>query len=260
VRNSKPTAILLGVVLCLFVYGLWTIYDLRFAQGDIYPAYSSLRPDPLGAQALYESLQLLPSFTLARNFEPLNKIPNGRRAIFLLGVDPHSFEYSDQENVAMIEKLASNGARVVVAMRPVRRMLEQMLPTEVLPKKKPDQVPAIERRWGVAFGYLTHSLREFDENPDAMPKVTALYFRSEGKVVYRWERKFGSGSVALLANCYPFSNEADPMGLGRQHSGDFRRDTPRAAGKRLGGGSGSQVSSRACGRRAPAAGGAVRLA
>ena len=46
------------------------------------------------------------------------------------------------------------------------------------------------------------------ETAGADPKLTALYFRYEGKVVHRVERQFGAGSIALLASCYPMSNEA----------------------------------------------------
>ncbi len=40
----------------LFVTGLIQLILLRFESGDVYPPYSSLRADPLGCKALYESL------------------------------------------------------------------------------------------------------------------------------------------------------------------------------------------------------------
>ena len=44
-----------GILLVLALgYGLLHLFALRFAQGDVYPPYSSLRSDPLGKKALYE--------------------------------------------------------------------------------------------------------------------------------------------------------------------------------------------------------------
>ena len=41
------------------------LFQLRFEQGDIYPAYSSLRADPLGTKVFYESLETLPGLSVA---------------------------------------------------------------------------------------------------------------------------------------------------------------------------------------------------
>ena len=46
-------------VAALFVAGLIQLFLLRFKAGDVYPAYSSLRSDPLGTQVLFESLNLV---------------------------------------------------------------------------------------------------------------------------------------------------------------------------------------------------------
>lgn len=191
-----------------FLFGLWELYRLRFEAGDIYPQYSSLRADPLGAKALYDSLSQVPGISTARNYRALPQLQKGKATIFFLGEDPFEFAGSSDDQLQDYEALARAGARVVIAMRPVRRLLEE---TKRAPTKqneaKPFQ-PPMEKRWGIRFEYITRSMRQADEDDNTEPKLTALYFRSEGKVLYRIERQFGSGAVVLLANGYPFSNEA----------------------------------------------------
>ena len=48
--------ITLAIGATLFVLGVIYLFLLRFEAGDVYPPYSSLRADPLGTMAWYESL------------------------------------------------------------------------------------------------------------------------------------------------------------------------------------------------------------
>jgi hypothetical protein len=73
--------ILFALVLGAFTFGLIHLLNLRFERGDIYPAYSSFRSDPLGAKAFYESLgRLTPA---RRNLQPLSKLGEGRDTTLL---------------------------------------------------------------------------------------------------------------------------------------------------------------------------------
>ena len=47
------------VLLGVFGYGLVQLFKLRFAAGDVYPTYSSLRGDPLGCRVYFDSLEQL---------------------------------------------------------------------------------------------------------------------------------------------------------------------------------------------------------
>jgi len=109
-----------------------------------------------------------------------------------------------EDQIKEYEALAASGARVVVAMQPVNRRVERKKPDE----KNPHQPSAIEKRWGVSFGYIPRPEQVTMEHDVTNPKLSALYFRYEGNVVYRVERAFGSGAIVLIANCYPLSNEA----------------------------------------------------
>ena len=58
-----------------FAFGLLHLFKLRFAAGDVYPQYSSLRADPLGAMAFCESLERMPGLSVRRENSDLRK-PN----------------------------------------------------------------------------------------------------------------------------------------------------------------------------------------
>jgi hypothetical protein len=202
--GNKSLAILAIALAGGFSYGLWKLYELRFAAGDIYPPYSSLRADPMGSKALYESILQLPDASADRNYLPLEKAPKGNATLLFLGEEPFIFEASPEERLKEFEALARSGARVVIAMRPLLR----------LPAPKPAngtesrELPAILKRWRVSFGYITRPADEEEPAATGTPKQTALHFRYEGKTVSRVELPFGKGVVMLLANCYAFSNEA----------------------------------------------------
>jgi hypothetical protein len=108
-----------------FLLGLWKLYDLRFTAGDIYPMYSSLRADPLGTKALYESLEQIAGISTSRNYLALPSIPKRPATMFFLGQNPYQFEAMPEDEVKDYEALAASGARVVVAMQPVNRLREK---------------------------------------------------------------------------------------------------------------------------------------
>src|SRR5436305_6336457 len=93
---KKFSVVLLMLILAGFGYGLNRLFSLRFQSGDIYPAYSSRRTDPLGTKALYDSFDRL--LAAERNFRPLLRMDNGRdSAVFVLGVQPSQLRLADVE-------------------------------------------------------------------------------------------------------------------------------------------------------------------
>ena len=204
--NNNGILVLIVALAGGLLFGLWKLYELRFASGDIYPQYSSLRSDALGTKALYESLGQIPDLAATRNYREFSSLPKGKDTVLVLGENPFAFEATPEDEVKEYEALAASGARIVIAMRPVNRQREK--PREEPTDKKTPVMPEIERRWGVQFGYVTLPSGQAEPETGDNPKLTALYFRYEGKVVHRVERRFGSGSIALVASCYPMSNEA----------------------------------------------------
>lgn len=71
-RRHLPLAALgLAAALVIFGWGIVHLFELRFAGGDVYPAYSTFRKDPLGAAAFHDALAALPGLSVERNLRPL---------------------------------------------------------------------------------------------------------------------------------------------------------------------------------------------
>jgi hypothetical protein len=213
-----------AVLALAFVAGVYTLFRLRFESADAYPAYSTLRTDPLGAKALYESLALQPGLTVIRNMRPLTRVNGRDTTLFLLGVD----EWFTQStlNVGMtpdLERIARGGGRTVIAFVPQRR--RQQLEAEIERRLRGEKKPAEKKHVATLFEKLGVTLvteterhaRESGGSSDP-PRYTALWF---DKLAPAWtvqekyrdhpvwiERPWLAGSVVLVADSWMLSNEA----------------------------------------------------
>ena len=190
----------LAAVVAIFVWGLLQLYGLRLESGDIYPPYSSLRADPLGSKALYESIAELPNYSVRRNVRTLDHWRGGSITLLWLGEDPMTFAFAPDELLKKYEDIAAQGVRFVIGMRPVKPV-----PPNALADLKET---ALEKRWGVTFTYEHRNPAKPEENSTALPKRTALIMSSDGTPASIIEKPFGKGAVVLVANAYPFSNQA----------------------------------------------------
>lgn len=112
---------ILLAVMCAVVFaaGLVQLFNLRFEAGDVYPAYSSLRADPLGTMAFYESLARLPGLEVERDFRPTNKLPEGKALAYLhLAARRWDWRWISEEQFREIEAFVRGGGRLVVAFLP----------------------------------------------------------------------------------------------------------------------------------------------
>ncbi len=108
-------ALLLAAAL---IGGVIRLFELRFERGDIYPPYSTLRTDPLGASALYESLNRVPDVSARRYFERTFKEADGRnRTLMILGLEPYGLDLPRSE-FNTVQQFAFAGGRVVMAYVP----------------------------------------------------------------------------------------------------------------------------------------------
>ena len=118
-RNMIASLSLLGIVLASVV-GVTHLLILRVQQGDVFEPYSSLRADPLGTKAFYESLGALPALDVRRNMQPLNKLAaNQDTTLFFLGSGIGDPEKVELELVEDLERVAAAGGRVVISLVPV---------------------------------------------------------------------------------------------------------------------------------------------
>src|SRR5262249_48945710 len=94
--------------------------SLRFESGDVYPPYSTLRSDPLGAMALYESLGHLRNISVERDFSTEDRLPEGRDITYLhLGGDPKRWRALPDDLFREIDQFVGRGGRLVVTLEPI---------------------------------------------------------------------------------------------------------------------------------------------
>lgn len=104
------------VAFAAFAAGVVHLFSLRFSAGDVYPIYSSLRSDPLGTKALYESFDGCCGLRVERNYEPFENIKDRRDAVlFFPGEYPPLQDFLPLSFVEDLEYFLRDGGRMVVS-------------------------------------------------------------------------------------------------------------------------------------------------
>jgi len=117
-KRIVPIAVLLGCA-AIFAFGIMQLIQLRFEHGDVYPAYSSLRADPLGAMALYESLGRVPDVSVQRDFSESNRLPDEPQTAYLhLAGSPYEWEWVPNDLFHEIQDFLARGNRLVITFFP----------------------------------------------------------------------------------------------------------------------------------------------
>ena len=236
--------ILLLIFVSVFIAGMVQLFILRFEAGDIYPPYSSLRADPLGTKAFYESLAGLRGMDVSRNYEEEDKVRDARYAAFLyFGVKSHNFHNLPEKDVKMLEGIAAGGGRIVLCLypqtgrpagnkdkKPENKADDKKDPPPAQkPEKEDNAVKGIDlaKRWQFAFAvqpsaapaYQAVPSHAYFEKPSQnVSWHSSSYFTIDGSAwvsVYEVtghpviiERKYGRGSLVLATDSYFASNEA----------------------------------------------------
>ncbi len=169
------------------------LFEARFTAGDVYPRYSSLRSDPVGVRALYDSLARLPGLSVQRSFLPLDRLHGGPATVFYLGVRFEELAAAKSELRFQLDRAAKRGNYVVVSLAPFSR--------------DPDDKSALAIK-----GWDLPVERAASEGGDGalwfgQGKNWTVLHSENGKPVLV-ELAFGNGAIALAANTYPFLNEA----------------------------------------------------
>ncbi len=243
-HKNTGTKIAAGIIIAICAYALLQLLLMRYTSGDVFPKYSSLRSDPFGTKAFYESLSGCCDIKVSRNFEGLHKVKDRSESALVFagsGVPPDEIPLSYFND---FEAYMKNGGRLIVtyvrsgiiaqAMEEMNQ--EQKKEQEKKDKKKKEKEPEkspeeeliktikLSKLWGLRY-------KEF-ENKEigqarlvtkaTLPKVmtwhSPVYFELEGKdwnVFYTregqpvvTERKFGKGSLVLVSDTFFLSNEA----------------------------------------------------
>ena len=238
----------------VFAWGLVHLLELRFERGDVYAEFSTLRSDPSGARALYESLTLLPGVAVSRSFQPVSRIEAGPDTTLLfLGVPAWTLGVAETESAGRLEELVRSGARLVVGLDPVagdepppRVPSERRSPTparrESLPPRptpageRAEGVTSLQARWGfeTASGRIdplpVAATRQESAPPPLPPRLSwrsTAWFRNlspSWRVVYSIhtrpvviERALGRGTLVLCSD----SSFASNLALERERETGF---------------------------------------
>jgi len=154
------------VIAAIFLVGLTDLFSLRFQQGDVYPAYSSLRSDPLGTKVLFKSLENFRVLSVRRNYQPFASLEGDPGSILLyLGAGGEDFKLREKGFYQSLDQYVIQGGRLVISFLPsdVRVHHQQ----ETLPEKRekkpgassPDEdeknkdLVSMEKRWGLSLAY-----------------------------------------------------------------------------------------------------------
>src|SRR5580700_8101631 len=119
-RSSTWLWILAIAMLGALAWGLEQVAFTPLQTGEVYPPFSSLRADPMGAKALYESLSALPGIQVDRLYKRRQKLDSPQDAMFVLGVDPGGWSRVDAKTLDEYVKLVHDGGRLVIGFLPVR--------------------------------------------------------------------------------------------------------------------------------------------
>ncbi|MCX8157537.1 MAG: DUF4350 domain-containing protein [Verrucomicrobiae bacterium] len=236
----KRTALawaILGLLLAALGFGLVRLFYLRQAGGDLYPPYSSLRPDPMGIKALYLALEDL-NLPVRRNFRPWRWLtPEPQTTWLFAGVNRLQFEQDWPQDHPSLEALARHGGRLIIAfqgelspptflMPRLRRNLTQRQPLFA------DDHRPLEDLWQFNFSHQplpqqdgstyqpasAHRVDAPSDWPATLAWRSALCFTNVGpawRVLYAvgsqpvlMERKLGAGTIVLMSDSFHLSNEA----------------------------------------------------
>ena len=117
-KKCLPILVLFGCT-AAFAFGIVQLFELRFAAGDVYPAYSSLRADPLGAMAFYESLGKIPGLSVRRDFSASDKLPEEPHTVYLhLAAPRYDWDWVPQDLFGEVDDFLARGGRLVIAFYP----------------------------------------------------------------------------------------------------------------------------------------------
>jgi hypothetical protein len=117
-KKHFPIVILLGCA-ALFAFGIAQLFELRFESGDVYPEYSSLRADPLGTMAFYESLGKIPGIAARRDFSESNRLPEEPQTVYLhLASSRYEWNFVPNDLYHEIQNFLARGNRLVITFFP----------------------------------------------------------------------------------------------------------------------------------------------
>ena len=122
-RRERNLALVAAIVAAGFLLALGRLFVLRFEAGDVYPPYSTLRTDPLGAKVLFDGLAELDDLAVGRNYRGLWRLTGGAGVTMLiLAAEPGDLHAVEAEDANGLTRFVAGGGRLVVTFSPRRRL------------------------------------------------------------------------------------------------------------------------------------------
>jgi hypothetical protein len=227
-RKFNATAawfILIGCLFALLFYG-YQMLQIRIETGDSLPEYSTYRADPKGLKAFYESVRETDNITVSRRLQPSRILPSGKNQVLIFaGVSPSGMLVSEEDSELLDHWLATGG-RLIIAFRPEKILESAIENPERGSHPQKDIASSIPwgdliRRWGAHLTSIKEAQpgkaesilfpaasRWFGQNvfDKLTPEWKSIAVQGGKNVIV--ERAIGPGSIALLSDTYPLSNEA----------------------------------------------------
>ncbi|WP_372846955.1 DUF4350 domain-containing protein [Pontiella sp.] len=223
-----------AVLLGLLGLGFHQLFALRFDAGDVYPAYSSFRADPLGAKILFEAFEAMPHVDVEQRLKPFAEMDGTNSTALFLGGSTGSLLHETERD---LRPFVESGGRAVLAFGAVEPRINKSKKKDDEPKGDSAEmnewvsVSESDGRidWEIELEEFVRSdLTEIEQETEALPEAavglpsipwkSALWFSELGEewtVLYRYlgkpvvvERPYRKGSLVLLADSYAFCNEA----------------------------------------------------
>lgn len=117
-RKFVPIIVILGCF-AVFAFGMVQLFKLRFDVGDVYPPYSSLRTDPLGTMALYESINKLPGVSTRRDVSADDRLPESADTTYMhLAASTYEWKWMPEDTFYEVDRFVRGGGRLVITLFP----------------------------------------------------------------------------------------------------------------------------------------------
>jgi hypothetical protein len=225
IAGAAAWIVLIGGFSALFFFGS-QMFRIRLETGDSYPEYSTYRADPKGLKAFYESLQATDQIQVSRRLQTSKILPSGENQLLVVAGLRADQQIVSDEDSQLFDHWVATGGRLLIALGPEPSQLLKTSPSSRTiqeDKGNPSSIPwrIFIRRWGAQiaplsdissatatstlFGLIPRWLgRNFFDRLTPEWKVIA----GQGGKDVIVERAFGRGSIVLLADSYPLSNEA----------------------------------------------------
>ena len=239
--------IIFVLVIAVFMTGLTELFWLRFQKGDVYPAYSSLRTDPLGSKVLFESLVSFNKLDVKRNYQSWTKLEGDPGSVLLyLGAWNVDFQWREKNFFQSLDQYMIQGGRLVIAFLPSQHLESHVKEKSVLKDKKietPDpeeeqrnkSFDSMEKHWGIVLNNEDPKAKKqehliakkfpqkqrfaLEENlPQSLSWHSGMSFKplnAAWHTLYTVNEKpvmvvktLGRGSLILMTDSFAFSNEA----------------------------------------------------